>query len=181
MKKIKSIKACIVFLSAINVTSGIPCVKLKNVNVNNKLFLLCKGCVCNLKKTVKFKEFDTYELSELEQRNDIEYLAHNLPKIIYLFAHKNANKLIFGFFVPMNNTAQIFVLDSVRNNAMPNLNNLLNSEREKRLKCGIEEELLPKSDHKFDVKIEINEQKVYKVLEKSLQMYKVILFFNSPN
>jgi len=55
---------------------------------------------------------------------------------------------------------------------MPNLSNLLNSERDKRINCGIEEDLLPNANHKFDVKIETNDQKVYKALEKSLQMYK---------
>lgn len=135
--------------------------------------LMRLGCVCSLKKTSKFKELGTYDLNELESRIDVEYLANNLPKTIYLFVHYNASKLIIGFFIPLNNTAQIFVLDSVRTNNMPNLNNLLNSEREKRLKCGIEEELLPSSNHKFEVKVETVEQKVYKALERSLQLYKV--------
>ena len=120
-------------------------------------------------------------LNELDNRNDVEYLASNLPKTIYLFVHYNASKLIIGLFVPLNNTAQIFVLDSVRTNNMPNLNNLLNSEREKRLKCGIEEELLPSSNHKFEVKVETVEQKVYKALERSLQSYKVRYFKDSKN
>jgi DNA polymerase epsilon subunit 1 len=143
------------------------------MNVPLLFSLLMKlGCVCSLKKTSKFKEFDTYDLADLEQRNDVEYLARHLPKVIYLFVHFNAHKLIVGFFIPLNSTAQIFVLDSVRTNAMPNLSNLLNAEREKRLKCGVEEDLLPSANHKFDVKVEVNEQKVYKALDKSLQMYK---------
>lgn len=134
--------------------------------------LIKLGCVCSLKKTAKFKEFENYDLAELESRNDVDYLANNLPKILYIFVHFNANKLIIGLFTPNNNTAQLFVLDSVRTHNMPNLNNLLNSEREKRLKCGIEEELLPSANHNFDVKIETNDQKVYKALERSLQLYK---------
>jgi hypothetical protein len=41
--------------------------------------------------------------------------------------------MIIGFFTPSSNTAQIFLLDTVRTNNIPNLNNLLNTEREKRL------------------------------------------------
>lgn len=50
---------------------------------------------------------------------------------------KSANKMIIGFFVPCNNTAQVFILDSVRTNNMPNLNNLLNTEREKRYSSNL--------------------------------------------
>ena len=37
-----------------------------------------------------------------------------------------------GFFVPASSTVNVYVLDSVRTNNMPNMNNLLNAEREKR-------------------------------------------------
>lgn len=40
--------------------------------------------------------------------------------------------MIIGLFQSVSNTAQVFVLDSVKNNSMPNLSNLLNAEREKR-------------------------------------------------
>ena len=40
------------------------------------------------------------------------------------------------------------------------------------MKCGIEEEFLPAPNPKFEVKIEINDQKVYKSLDKSLSAYK---------
>ncbi len=65
--------------------------------------------------------------------------------------------MIIGLFITATNTAQVFILDSVRNNNMPNLNNLLNGEREKRLNCGIGEEFLPNPNQKFEIKIETNE------------------------
>ena len=37
-----------------------------------------------------------------------------------------------GFFIPASSVANVYVLDSVRTNNMPNMNNLLNAEREKR-------------------------------------------------
>ena len=33
------------------------------------------------------KDLDTFEIHELESRNDVEYLAANIPKVIYLFIH----------------------------------------------------------------------------------------------
>jgi hypothetical protein len=57
----------------------------------------------------------------------------NLEYLIYLhFYCCSSTKMIIGLFQPINNTVQVFILDSVRNLNMPNLNNLLNSEREKR-------------------------------------------------
>ena len=134
--------------------------------------LIRLGCVCSLKKNTKLKDFDTFELSELEPRNEVEYLSSNVPKVLYLFIHFNSTKMIIGLFQTINNTVQVFILDSVRNLNMPNLNNLLTAEREKRLKCGISEEFLPNQNQKFDVKIEINEQKVYKALDRCLATYK---------
>lgn len=49
--------------------------------------LMRLGCVCSLKKTSKLKEFDSYEINELESRNDVEYLSENSSKNIYLFIH----------------------------------------------------------------------------------------------
>ena len=51
-------------------------------------------------------------------------------------------------------------------------NNTFPSKYLIRLKCGISEEFLPSQNQKFDVKIEINEQKVYKALDRSLAAYK---------
>lgn len=77
-----------------------------------------------------------------------------------LIKKSSSTKLIVGLFQSVNNTGQVFVLDSVRTNNMPNLNNLLTAEREKRLKCGIEEEFLPTANQKIEIKIETNEAKV---------------------
>lgn len=42
----------------------------------------------------------------------------------------------------------------------------------KRLNCGIGEEFLPNANQKFEIKIETNETKVYKALDKALSAYK---------
>jgi DNA polymerase epsilon subunit 1 len=143
------------------------------LNVPLMFSLLMKlGCVCSLKKTSKFKGFDSFEVNELESRNDVEYLTTNTTKTIFLFIHFNATKMIIGMFQSASNTVQVFVLDSVRNSNMPNLSNLLNAEREKRVNAGIGEEFLPSASQKFDIKVETNEAKVYKALERSLSAYK---------
>ena len=131
------------------------------------------GCVCGLRKEVKKNDFETFELNELEIKSDDTYLANmSSLKLIYIFAHFNASKLVIGLFTTANSSAQIFVLDSIRTNSMPNLNTLLNNEREKRLKCGIAPELLPAENHKFEIKVDINDTKIYKALDKALSSYK---------
>lgn len=40
--------------------------------------------------------------------------------------------MAIGFFQAKSTQAQVFILDTIRTNNMPNLSNLLNSEREKR-------------------------------------------------
>jgi DNA polymerase epsilon subunit 1 len=134
------------------------------------------GCVCGLKKTAAnrgFKNFDTFDINDMETQSEVNYLEviPNL-KNIYLFIHSNANKMIMGLFIPQTNTGQVFVLDSVRTNNMPNLNNLFNNERDRRLNCGIDEDLLPNANYKFEIKIETNEGKLFKALDRSLSLYK---------
>ena len=143
------------------------------LNVPLMFSLLVKlGCVCSLKKSAKFKGFDQFEMNELELHNDVEYLTSHSVKTIYLFIHLNSTKMIIGLFQSATNTVQVFVLDSVRNSNMPNLNNLLNIEREKRIQAEIDETFLPSASQKFEVKIEVNEAKIYKALERSLSAYK---------
>ncbi|RNA10734.1 DNA polymerase epsilon catalytic subunit A [Brachionus plicatilis] len=117
-------------------------------------------------------DYDTFEINDLEPQNNVEYLTNNFPKTIFLFVHNNSTKMIIGIFLPTTNTAQVLILDSVKTNNMPNLSSLLNSEREKRLNCGIGEEFLPNASQKFEIKIEINEAKVYKTLDKIFSAYK---------
>jgi DNA polymerase epsilon subunit 1 len=49
--------------------------------------LIRLGCVCSIKKNTKFKDFDTFELNELEPRTDVDYLSASTPKVLYLFIH----------------------------------------------------------------------------------------------
>jgi DNA polymerase epsilon subunit 1 len=55
-----------------------------------------------------------------------------LIQYFHMFCVFSASKLIMGFFIPASSTVNVYVLDSVRTNNMPNMNNLLNAEREKR-------------------------------------------------
>jgi len=131
------------------------------------------GCVCTLKKSKHFKNFDTFDVIELNAAHDAEYLTtNNIPKTLFLFVHFNSSKLIIGLFQSATCTAQVYILDTIRTNNMPNLSTLLTSEREKRVKCGISEEFLPNASYKFDIKIETNEAKIYKAVDRALAAYK---------
>lgn len=132
------------------------------------------GCICGLRKGISKNDFDTFDLNEVEIKSDKTYLESSFQhlKTLYIFAHYSASKQIMGLFIPSNQTAKIFILDTIRTNNMPNLSNLLNVEKEKRLKCGIQDDLLPELINKFEVKVETNLQKLYKALDRSLSMYK---------
>lgn len=134
--------------------------------------LIKLGCVCSLKKEIKFKGFDSFDIDELEMRNDVNYMENSAVKTIYLFIHFNSTKMIVGSFQSATKNAHVFVLDTIRNNSMPNLNNLLNTEKEKRVNSGIQEQFLPSSELTFDIKVETNESKIYKALDKVLSAYK---------
>jgi DNA polymerase epsilon subunit 1 len=135
--------------------------------------LINLGCQCGPKKETKKTDFDSYALRELEIKNETTYLSNTSAlKVLYIFAHFSMSKLMVGFFVPASACAHVFVLDSVRANNMPNLSNMFNAEHEKRVKIGVGSELLPTTNYKFEIKIETNEVKVYKALDRALSAYK---------
>jgi DNA polymerase epsilon subunit 1 len=135
--------------------------------------LINLGCQCGPKKETKKTDLDSYALKELEMKNEATYLSNaNALKLLYIFAHFSSSKLMVGFFIPGSNSAQVFVLDTVRTNNMPNMNNLFNAELEKRSKIGISSDLLPNANYKFEIKIETNETKIYKALDRALAAYK---------
>ena len=99
---------------------------------------------------------DTFELQQLKFKTVAQY--HYLDKDSlhhgYFYHHRSGNKAMFGLFFPKTKKAQIFVLDTVRSNQMPNMNNLYNSERTAKITKGHSEELLPEANYSFEIKFE---------------------------
>ncbi|CAF4139030.1 unnamed protein product, partial [Rotaria sp. Silwood1] len=69
---------------------------------------------------------------------------------------------LFALFIPNNCRVFIGILDSIRENHMPNLNELLKNECEKRLQKGIDTNLLLINEHQFEVKFDMDIQNIWK-------------------
>ena len=140
-----------------------------NVPLDFRL-LTSLGCICSLRK----EHYRTNILSNLYQFDELEFLSlseqNYLPsgtlQCIYLYIHQDYGKLFIGLFIP--NSCRVFLglLDSIRENHMPNLNKLLKNECEKRLQRGIDTNLLPINEHQFEVKVETDLTNIWKRFNK---------------
>ncbi|KAK7073292.1 hypothetical protein SK128_028068 [Halocaridina rubra] len=132
------------------------------------------GCVCIVDKALARADTDTFELGQLKFKTvaQYHYLETNSLQHVYLYHHRSGNKAIFGIFFPKSKKGQIFVVDTVRSNQMPNLNNLYNNERNARRNKGYDEEQLPESDFTFEIKFETDLRQVYRQIQRLLQAYR---------
>ncbi|XP_048467692.1 DNA polymerase epsilon catalytic subunit A [Rhincodon typus] len=90
---------------------------------------------------------------------------------IYFYHNAQGNKALFGLFIPSQRKASVFVLDTVRSNQMPNLNNLYAAERTAMLE-KLDEELLPPDKHTFEVRAEKDPKLIYRAIQRLLLSYK---------
>lgn len=140
-----------------------------NVPLDFRL-LLTLGCICSLRK----EHYRTNILSNLYQFDELEflslseqvYLQPGSLQCIYLYIHQDNGKLFIGLFIPNSCRVFIGILDSIRENQMPNLNKLLKNECEKRLQRGIDTNLLPINEHQFEVKVDTDVQNIWKRFNK---------------
>ena len=140
-----------------------------NVPLDFRL-LLTLGCICSLRK----EQYRTNILSNLYQFDELEflslaeqtYLQPGTLQCIYLYIHQDNGKLFIALFIPNNCRVFIGILDSIRENHMPNLNKLLKNECEKRLQRGIDTNLLPINEHQFEVKVDTDIQNIWKRFNK---------------
>ncbi|XP_015904688.2 DNA polymerase epsilon catalytic subunit A [Parasteatoda tepidariorum] len=136
------------------------------------------GCICTVnRKFVKqyaASDNDIYNLKHLELRSvaQYNYIEPGTLKLLYLYHHSSGQKAMFGFFFPPLKKVVVYVLDTVRTNQMPNLNNLFASERNSKLSSGTDSKYLPDPDYSFEVHAEKDIKVVYKGLQKYLMMYK---------
>ena len=138
--------------------------------------LMTLGCICSLRK----EHYRSNKLSNLYQFDELEslslseqtYLQAGTLQCIYLYIHQDNGKLFIALFIPNNCRVFIGVYDSIRENHLPNLNKLLKSECEKRLRRGIDANLLPINEHQFEVKVDTDLQNVWKRFNKIFSWHK---------
>ena len=120
---------------------------------------------------------DTFELGWLQFKTlaNYHYMAPNAYKTIYFYHHRVGNKHLFGMFLPVGKRASVFVVDTVRSNQMPNLNNLYNNERAtfiQKSSANDSQDAIPESDYSFEVRVEIDVRHVYRQIQRILNDYK---------
>ena len=139
------------------------------------------GCLVMVEKS-KARELasepnpDTFELGWLQFKTlaHYHYMAPNAYKTIYFYHHRVGHKHLFGMFIPAGKRASVFIVDTVRSNQMPNLNNLYNNERTSYIqKQGdTSGERVPEGDYSFEIRVEIDVRQVYRQLQRILNGYK---------
>ncbi|GLG99117.1 DNA polymerase epsilon catalytic subunit [Gryllus bimaculatus] len=152
------------------------------------LVLLRLGCVCAVDReearriaTSGTRDGSiTFSLHQLQFRS----LAHHsylkakesgsCVHHVFLYHTKapTGPRAVWGLFLVPAKKAFVFVLDSVRNNNVPNMNKMYEAERNEKLKSTKEEKQLPPSGIVFDVRAEINFKVVYQQIQRLLQEYK---------
>ncbi|XP_062890220.1 DNA polymerase epsilon catalytic subunit A isoform X2 [Mobula hypostoma] len=135
------------------------------------------GCVCVVNRQLSFhlagRETDNFDLEHLEMCSlaQFSYLEPGSVRHIYFYHNAQGNKALFGLFIPSQRKASVFVLDTVRSNQMPNLNNLYAAERTAMLE-KLDEELLPPDKHTFEVRAEKDSKQVYRAIQRLILSYK---------
>lgn len=132
------------------------------------------GCVCVVDRSLIQGETDTFELNQLKFKTvaQYQYLEEGSMRHVYFYHHYTGNKAMFGIFFNHSKKANIFVLDTVRSNQMPNVGNLFNAERNAKIVSGIEDSNLPEPNFEFDVKFETEVRKIHRQIQRVLQGYR---------
>ncbi|CAF4273828.1 unnamed protein product [Rotaria sp. Silwood2] len=140
-----------------------------NVPLDFRL-LITLSSICSLRKEQQHTNIlsNLYQFDELEflSLSEQTYLQSGTLQCIYLYIHQDNGKLFIALFIPNNSRVFIGILDSIRENHMPNLNKLLKNECEKRLQKGIDTNLLPINEHQFEVKVDTDIQNIWKRFNK---------------
>ncbi|XP_031567678.1 DNA polymerase epsilon catalytic subunit A-like [Actinia tenebrosa] len=138
------------------------------------------GCVSAANKTFARisdgRDLDVFELDQLEFKTlaECSYLENYSLKTIYLYQSQSDNRAMIGVFIPGSKKASVFVLDSVRNNQMPNLSSMYNTERSAKEKNTEEGEplSLPPENHTFEIRVDTNPRQAYRAVQRLLVGYK---------
>ncbi|EDO36342.1 predicted protein, partial [Nematostella vectensis] len=143
--------------------------------------LIKLGCVCSVNKLFakicRGKDIDTFELDQLEFKTLAEssYLDNFNMKTIYLYHSYSDNKAMIGVFMPGQRKSSVFVIDTVRNNQMPSLSLMFNTERSARKKKADEDDesfSLPPENHTFEIRVDTNARQAWRAVQRLLMGYK---------
>lgn len=98
------------------------------------------GCLCAVdrsQRSLPNNDTESFHLTQLTFKTlgHHPYLESGIDtlKYLYIYHYKSGNKTMLVLFSPPAKKAHFFVIDTVRTNQMPNLANLYNEERLKRL------------------------------------------------
>ena len=98
------------------------------------------GCLCAVDRSQSYTptgDTESFNLSQLTFKTLAHhpYLESGIEtlKYLYIYHYKSGNKVMLVLFSPPAKKVNFFVIDTVRTNQMPNLVNLYNDERTKKL------------------------------------------------
>lgn len=132
------------------------------------------GCVCVVDRTQVSAETDSFKLDQLKFKTvaQYSYLEDSQLRHIFFYHHTSGNKAMYGIFFPVTKKVHVFVVDTVRSNQMPNMNNLFNAERAHKIASGTTEDDLPGDNFSFEIKFETESRVAHRQIQKLLQSYK---------
>ncbi|CAH0549983.1 unnamed protein product [Brassicogethes aeneus] len=136
--------------------------------------LLQVGCVCKALRAGGNQESFSLEQLDMCSVARQPYLPRDSVRHLYFYHHKHATKPqhMFALFLTPLKRATIVVVDTVRTNLMPNMNNLYQAERAAKMEKNPYEDLLPPDGVTFEVRVETDMNQVNKHFQKTLQQYK---------
>lgn len=155
-----------------------------NISLESR-FLIEVGCLCSIRKDSQNnsnngqQDSNAFNFEQIEAHSNINvYLDKSWKKIkknfLYQF-NSLGKRQIWGLFLPASKQTVIVVLDQVRSNQMPNMNNLYSSEKStyltKIVNSEISTELLP-DRMTFDIFMETDIVQVYRRIQNALSKYK---------
>uniref|UniRef100_H2YP33 DNA polymerase epsilon catalytic subunit n=1 Tax=Ciona savignyi TaxID=51511 RepID=H2YP33_CIOSA len=102
---------------------------------------------------------DTFDFEQFELQSLIgnSYLEGGSLKQVYIYHHAIGNKHIVGIFLSTTSKSMVYIVDRVRSNRMPNLQNLFNE--------NVDEEVLPNAGYLFEVRVEVEVKQMYRNMQ----------------
>ncbi|XP_071480194.1 DNA polymerase epsilon catalytic subunit A-like [Diadema antillarum] len=140
--------------------------------------LMKLGCICTVNrqyaKYLLGGDMETFDLSQLEFKTlaQFQYLPVGSLRRIYFYHNVVGSKCMMGLFFSTSPKATVIAVDTVRTNQMPNLNSMYQNERQAKAERGSETELLPPEEHTFDVMVEKDMKKAYRIIHRLLLAFK---------
>ncbi|XP_041968884.1 DNA polymerase epsilon catalytic subunit 1 isoform X2 [Aricia agestis] len=149
--------------------------------------LMQLGCVCTVdpqeaRRIIQFgsNNTDSFTLNQLQFKSVAHqaYLQsqNGVPPVkhIFLYQHSapNSSRSMWALILGPVKRGYIFVLDSVKNNQVPNMNTLYAVERTAKINLGTDESSLPGADMTWEVFAESEGRGVWRGVTRALARYR---------